>query len=55
MSPIERAQELLEINPLPSDIEAQLTALEAEATGEEKAQFAWIWEGLARLLPPTAS
>lgn len=46
MSALDRAQELLNMSPLPDDVEAQLTALEAEAPDNEKELFAGIWEAL---------
>ena len=46
MSAIDRAQELLAMNPLPPDVEQRLEALEAEATADEKPLFASLWEAL---------
>lgn len=46
MSALDRAQALLSQTPLPADVEAQLTALEAEATADEKPLFAGLWEAL---------
>jgi hypothetical protein len=44
---IERAQELLQIDPPPADIEQQLRALEEQANEFEQAEFPWIWEAWA--------
>lgn len=46
MSAIDRAQELLNMQPLPDDAEERLQALENEATDEEKPMFAQLWEAL---------
>lgn len=46
MSAIDRAQELLNRTPLPNDVEERLTALEKEATKDEKPMFAQLWEAL---------
>lgn len=46
MSALDRAQELLRMEPLPADAEAQLAALEAEAPDEDKPYFAGLWEAL---------
>jgi len=49
MPAIDRAQELLNTVPLPDDVEAQLEALEDEATDDEKPLFAGLWEALFAL------
>lgn len=46
MSALDRAMELLNMSPLPDDVEAQLTALENEASDDEKPLFADLWEAL---------
>lgn len=42
---IQQAQDLLAQDPLPSDAFAQLAALEARATDDEKPLFDNLWEG----------
>jgi len=46
MTPLEQAEEILTMNPLPDDARKRITALEKEADEIEKLQFPWIWEGL---------
>lgn len=47
MSPVDKAQEILNMSPLPADAEAQINALYEQANEAEKIEFAWIYEGLA--------
>ena len=47
MSPaLEKAVELLGLDPLPADIEQQLEALEAQAPRSERDHFGDVWEAL---------
>lgn len=50
MSPVDKAQEILDTFPLPADAEAQINALYEQANEAEKAEFVWIYEGLDRLI-----
>ena len=46
MRPLDRAKEILGMDPLPEDAEAQIDALREIAPAEEKPFFDWIYEGL---------
>ena len=47
MTPLEQAHLLIKQDPLPIDIEDQLSALEREAKGtDEEFMFNWIWESI---------
>lgn len=46
MEHVEAAQAILAMNPLPADAEAQIDALYAQATPDEKPRFDEIYEGL---------
>lgn len=45
-TPLEQAQAIVGMDPLPDDAEAQIEALEAEADENEKPLFEMIYEGL---------
>lgn len=47
MTNLELAQIVLDQTPLPENAEAQIDALFASATEDEKPLFVWIYEGLA--------
>lgn len=45
-TPLSKAQDILGMDPLPNDAEAQLDALYVKADEIEKSMFAMIYEGL---------
>jgi hypothetical protein len=45
-SALDRAQDVLGMDPLPSDAERQIDALYRSATPDERTLFSWIYEGL---------
>lgn len=47
MTPLEQAQEILRIVPLPDDAEARIDALFEAASEDDRPLFAWIYEGLS--------
>lgn len=50
MTPLEKAQEILGLDPLPDDAEQQIDALYEQAGDDEKPLFDWIYEGLTHQL-----
>jgi len=46
MSTVDTALELLQIDPLPDDVRARLTALEKKTLVRDRWMFAQLWSGL---------